>query len=130
MIQSKEQAGSRSGPQESAREATPATPEKDWPRQDTALLDAMPLGLFILDRQGRFAYLNTYAERFFEQVGHCRRDQLLGQPIWQACPEVADSHFVREYARAVAEQRDLELEVCYPAPGRWFLTRGAPAGGG
>jgi signal transduction histidine kinase len=92
-----------------------------------ALLDAIPLGLFILDREGRFVYLNTYAERFFAQVANGRRDQLLGRPIWQACPEVADSPFIREYERASAEQRDFDLEVCYPTLGRWFALRASPA---
>jgi nitrogen-specific signal transduction histidine kinase len=127
MIQSKEQAGSQLEHPESAPEATPATLEIDRPRLDTALLDALPLGLFILDRQGRFAYLNIYAQRFFEQVANRRRDQLLGQPIWQVCPEVADSPFIREYARAFAEQRDFDLEVCYPTLGRWFALRAAVA---
>jgi PAS domain-containing protein len=129
MIQSKEPAGSLSEPLEAAPEATPAIPEKERLRQDTALLDALPLGLFILDRQGSFVYLNTYAERFFEQVANHRRDQLLDQPIWQACPEVADSPFVREYARAFAEQRDFDLEICHPTLGRWFAIRAAPAEG-
>jgi signal transduction histidine kinase len=127
MIQSKEQAGSPLEHPESAPEATVATPETDRPRQDTALLDAMPLGLFILDRQGLFVYLNSHAERFFEQVANRRRDQMLGQPIWQVCPEVADSPFIREYARAFAEQRDFDLEVYYPTLGRWFAIRAAVA---
>ena len=56
-----------------------------------------------------------------------RRDELLGKSFWEQCPEVADSVFAREYRRALAEKRALELEAFYPALGRWFLFHAPPA---
>jgi signal transduction histidine kinase/CheY-like chemotaxis protein len=82
----------------------------------------------VLDRQGRVAYLNARAERFFARLANRGREQLLGKPIWEAFPEVADSLFAREYERATAERRDFELEAFYPALGRWFAIRASLAG--
>ncbi len=90
---------------------------------EAAILAGLPLAAFVLDREARFAYLNRPAERFFEQLARRGRDDLLGQTIWEACPEFADSPFAREYERAMAERRDFELEVCYPALDRWFVVR-------
>jgi PAS domain S-box-containing protein len=126
MIRQVDKVCSEPEPRGPGSEPAAATPSEDLSRQRTALLDALPLGLFILDRQGRFVYLNLYAERFFEQAAGRRREQLLGQPIREACPEVADSPFVREYERASAEQRDFELDVCYPKLGHWFSLRASP----
>jgi hypothetical protein len=86
------------------------------------------LGLFVLRGQGEVVYLNPYAERFFKRLANLDRGQLLGRPLWSACPEVADSPFVREYARAAAEHRDFQLEVYYPALGRWFTIEANLAG--
>jgi two-component system CheB/CheR fusion protein len=105
----------------------PAADPSDGGRPETAILAGLPLAVFVLDREGRFTYLNPLAERFFEQVAGRGRDGLLGRPIWQACPEVADSPFAREYERAAAERRDFELEVCYPALDRWFIIRASLA---
>jgi PAS domain S-box-containing protein len=97
------------------------------PRLAAAIVASVPLGLFVLDQKGRFLYLNQLAERFLEQVCGRSRDQLLGKSFWQDCPEVADSVFVREHHLALAEKRALELEVFYPALGRWFLFHAPPA---
>jgi signal transduction histidine kinase len=94
---------------------------------DLARLGDIPLGLAVLDRDWRFTYLNPIAARFFEQLSGRTRDQLLGKSIWQECPEVADSTFAKEHQQATAEGRTFELEVFYPALGRWFLLLASPA---
>jgi signal transduction histidine kinase len=97
------------------------------PGLSLSLLDDIPLGLVVLDREWCFLYLNPIAERFFEQLSGRTRAQLLGKSIWQECPEVADSTFAKEYRQAAAERRTFELEVYYPALARWFLLLAAPA---
>src|SRR5262245_52355392 len=87
----------------------------------------LPLGLFTLDREWRFTSLNRYAERFFEALTGHPPAALLGRPIWEACPEVADSTFKKEYERAEAEGRRFDLEAFYPALGRWFALQARPA---
>jgi PAS domain S-box-containing protein len=97
------------------------------PHLEAVIVASVPLGLYVLDRQGRFLYLNRLAERFFEQTCGRSRNELLGKSFWEQCPEVADSAFAKEYRQALAEERALELEAFYPALGRWFLFRAPPA---
>ena len=92
------------------------------PRLETAIVESIPLGLYVLDRDWCFLYLNAPAERFFHQLTGRVRAELLGKSIWEACPEVADSTFSKEYQQAVTEQRTLELETYYPQLKRWFAV--------
>jgi signal transduction histidine kinase len=86
-----------------------------------SILDHLPLGFFVLDREWRFTYLNTTAQRFFQAICHRSPTELLGQRIRDQCPEVADSTFAHEHQQALAEQRTFELEVFFPTLRRWFL---------
>jgi PAS domain S-box-containing protein len=90
------------------------------PRLETAIVQSIPLGLYVLDQDWRFLYLNASAERFFEQLAGHTPEELLGKNIWETCPEVADSTFSKEYHQAVTEQRSFELETFYPQLKRWF----------
>ena len=90
-------------------------------RQQYALLDALPLGVFILDREGRFTFVNETAGRFFRALVGRSTAEVLGQNIWECCPEFADSTFTREQQQAVAGLRTFELEAFYPGLQRWFL---------
>src|SRR5437763_8889942 len=95
--------------------------------REFSLLDNLPLGLFVLDRDWRFTYLNAFAEHFFERLCGRARGQLLGKSFWDECAEVADSAFSKEYRQALEEQRTFELEVFYPALNRWFLFLASPS---
>ena len=88
-----------------------------------SILNQLPLGLFVLDREWRFLYLNTTAQRFFQEICHRAPTELLGQRIWDKCPEVADSTFAHEHRQALAEQRTFEQEVFFPTLRRWFLLQ-------
>jgi nitrogen-specific signal transduction histidine kinase len=98
------------------------------PHGEFTILNQLPLGVFLLDRQGCITYLNAVAERFFQGLCSRSRRDLLGQNIWDRCPEVADSTFAKEHRQALAEQRSLELEVYYPRLKRWFVILGCLAG--
>ncbi len=90
------------------------------PGLEDAIVQSIPLGLYVLDQDWRFLYLNAPAERFFEQLAGHKREELLGKSIWETCPEVADSTFSKEYHQAVTELRSFELETFYPQLKRWF----------
>src|SRR5262245_24313034 len=115
-------------PARTGQEPTPANPAGNGPPLEAATLACLPVGVFVLDGQGRLTYLNARAERFFTRVANRERDQLLGLPLWESCPEIADSAFAREYERAAAERSDFELEAFYPTLGRWFALRASCAG--
>jgi PAS domain S-box-containing protein len=95
-------------------------------RQQAAILRSLPMGLYVLDREWRFVYLNPIAERFFERLSGRTRAQLLGKSIREECPEFADSTFSKEYGEALAEGRTFEMETYYPDLDRWFAVRAAP----
>jgi hypothetical protein len=88
---------------------------------ELSILNHLPMGLFVLDREGRFTYLNSIAQRFFQEISRHSPTELLGQSIWEKCPEVADSAFAKEHQQALAQQRTFELEVFFPTLRRWFL---------
>jgi hypothetical protein len=86
------------------------------------LVNQLPLGVFVLDREGRFTFLNEFAYRFFQALsGRCRGD-LLGQSVWKQCPDFADSAFAKEYKEALASQLRFQLETYFPSLDRWILV--------
>jgi signal transduction histidine kinase/ActR/RegA family two-component response regulator len=89
-----------------------------------ALVACVPVGLFLLDPEGRLALLNPEAARFFQRVSGRGPEQLLGKDLWQECPEVADSTFAKECRRAEAEHRPIQLETYFPGLRRWFAFHG------
>jgi signal transduction histidine kinase/CheY-like chemotaxis protein len=88
------------------------------------LLAGIPDGFFVLDTQGRCLLLNSEAGRFFQGISQRAPEELIGQDLWQTCPEVVDSSFAREYREALAEGRDFVLETYIPGRRRWFLFHG------
>jgi signal transduction histidine kinase/CheY-like chemotaxis protein len=90
-------------------------------QREDCLLNRLPLGVFVLDRDGRFTFINDHAGRFFQALSGQPPAELLGQNIWESCPEVADSSFARAHQQAMAGTHVFELEAYYPALQRWFL---------
>jgi diguanylate cyclase (GGDEF)-like protein/PAS domain S-box-containing protein len=78
--------------------------------------ESIPDGLCVLDRDGRYSYLNSEAERYF---GRARKD-LLGKVIWEEYPELEGTNFGREYRRAVEENCKVTIEDYYAPLDRWF----------
>jgi signal transduction histidine kinase/ActR/RegA family two-component response regulator len=93
-------------------------------REKAAVLAGTPEELFLLDAEGRITLLNPKAARFFQLVTGRPVEQLLGKVVWEACPEVADSTFAREYRLSEKEQRAFQLETYFPGIGRWFAFHG------
>jgi signal transduction histidine kinase/ActR/RegA family two-component response regulator len=96
------------------------SPEQQEP--EVGLLNRLPLGIFVLDREGRFTFLNQTARRFFQALSGRPPGELLGQSLRERCPEFADSAFTREHTEALASQRAFELEAYFPNLDRWFLV--------
>jgi two-component system CheB/CheR fusion protein len=94
-----------------------------------ALLQSIPAGLYVLDDQGRLTWMNPKAKQLFAQLCQRTPEQLLGQIVWQACPEVVDSMCHKEYQRALAEQQAVTFEAFYPALGRWLEVHALPSPG-
>ncbi|HZF59766.1 MAG TPA: PAS domain S-box protein, partial [Rubrobacter sp.] len=85
-----------------------------------SVLESITDGFFSLDRELRFAYVNSGAELL---LGGSRED-LVGETIWE------DPTFYPHYLRAVAEGETVEFEGYYPPLGAWYGVRAYPSASG
>ncbi len=87
------------------------------------VMESVKSAFFTLDRDWRFTYLNTEGERVLQTS----RDELLGEVIWEAFPDAADSDFGARYREAVDTGHEQVFEAYYPAPlDGWFEVRAWP----
>ena len=78
--------------------------------QPLDLLDRVSEGIFALDPDWRFAYLNRQAERVLSRLSGSPSTNLVGTVIWDR-PALADSSLGRALHRAYAEQTAVTHEV-------------------
>jgi PAS domain S-box-containing protein len=83
------------------------------------LIDSLNEGVFVLDKEWRYIYLNRLAE---ELVGR-PREELLGKNVWQLFPEAVDTIIYTESLKAVQEQQARQFEVSYPPLNKWFESK-------
>src|SRR3974377_1580252 len=74
------------------------------------LIDELSEGIFVLDKQWRYTYLNRLAEEF---VGRAR-EELLGKNVWELFPEAVDRMMYTEARKAVQEQQARQFEMFSP----------------
>ncbi|HEY9675752.1 MAG TPA: PAS domain S-box protein, partial [Waterburya sp.] len=91
--------------------------------QSVNILESITDAFFALDRDWRFTYLNRQAELLLQR----KREELLGQVMWDEFPESVGSIFDLEYHRAVSEQVSVEFESFYPPLNTWFEVHAYPA---
>src|SRR3954470_16694515 len=109
--------------------------------QPLDLLERIGEGIFALDPEWRFAYLNRQAERVLSRLSGSPSADLLGTIIWDR-PALADSSLGRALHRAYAEQTavvhevpgagtraSLEVRVYPSSEGLTVLLRENPAAG-
>jgi two-component system, cell cycle sensor histidine kinase and response regulator CckA len=84
--------------------------------QPLDLLDRIGEGIFTLDLDWRFAYMNRQAERVLSHLSGSPSHNLLGTVIWDR-PTLADSVLGRALHRAYVEQSAVVHEV--PGSGQW-----------
>lgn len=78
--------------------------------QPLDLLDRVGEGIFALDQDWRFAYLNRQAERVLSRLSGSPSTNLVGTVIWDR-PALADSSLGRALHRAYVEQVPVSHEV-------------------
>ncbi len=89
-------------------------------------LESITDGFFLVDKDWTLTYLNGPAERMLKQ----RREDLLGQNLWQAFPEAAGTRVERKFHLAVKEQRTSRFEVFYQPLDTWFDVHAYPTEAG
>ena len=96
-------------------------------RQDSALrvveaLDSVTDGYHAFDHEWRFTHVNRSAE---EVLGRSR-DELIGQVLWEAFPELEDTEFSRKYRQVAESRQPLVFEAFYEPWQRWYEERVFP----
>lgn len=82
----------------------------------TDTLESITDGFFTVDREWRYTYLNSQAERLLKH----RREELLGRSIWDVFPEVVGTEFDHGYRRAMAGEPGVTVEVFYEPWKEWI----------
>lgn len=89
-------------------------------------LDSITDGFYTLDREWRFTDVNTETER----VTGWPREELLGQNLWEAFPEVVGTPIEREYRRAMSEGVSVAVEQYVATLKAWVDIRAIPSAEG
>ncbi len=93
-------------------------------RQTAAILESISDGFNALDRDWRYAYVNSAGAKMVGKTP----EELLGKNVWELWPKAADSPFGAAYRRAVAENVPIQVEGFYPEPlNRWYQVRCYPS---
>lgn len=87
------------------------------------ILESTTDGVFMLDREWRFTYLNCRAKKFLSGA-----QELLGANLWDAFPFAETSRFGECYRRTMYERVQTSVEAFYPEPlCRWFEVHAFPS---
>jgi PAS domain S-box-containing protein len=78
-------------------------------------LESITDGFFRVDREGRFVYVNTTAERLLRKS----RNELLGKSIWDVVPPAVDRVIHECCCRAAEERAHARFETSSPTLGIW-----------
>ncbi|HEY9762161.1 MAG TPA: PAS domain S-box protein [Trichocoleus sp.] len=92
-------------------------------RQIADILESITDAFFALDDQWRFTYINQRAEQLLQY----NREQLLGQVLWEAFPETAETTFFNKFLQAMEERVSLTFEAYYPPYHVWVEVHVYPA---
>ena len=109
-------------PEAQAEELTARDPvggyRTDPPHLDqSGVLEGLPMAFYALDREWRFTYVNPRAE---ELIGR-RRDDVLGEVVWDLYPAAVDTIIDKTYRRSISTGQPATFDAYYPEPlNAWF----------
>jgi len=88
-----------------------------------AILDAMTEGVFTLDRQWCFSYVNPEAYRILKE----EPGSLEGRLLWSTYPGIEHTAFGEHYRRTMNEQKTSKFTAFYPGMDSWYEVTSYPA---
>lgn len=103
----------------------PEPPASEPPPQPDPLLGMLEQigdGVLGLDLDWRVTFMNPMAERVLGR----KRDELVGQDLWQAIPALEGSTFGEGYRFAMSEQVSVAIEGLRPTFNTWLQARALP----
>ncbi|PFG38252.1 PAS domain S-box-containing protein [Georgenia soli] len=91
------------------------------------LVEDLPTTFFSLNRNWRFSYVNTEAERVLGRP----RAELLDGDIWELYPAALSNAFETYYRRAMSSGEPVSFDAYYPEPlNAWYEVRAMPTAEG
>jgi PAS domain S-box-containing protein len=90
------------------------------------ILESITDAFFGVDRDWRFTYVNSQAERLLDRTP----GDLLGKVIWEAYPGLVGSEFEKAYHQAANLRLASNLTAFYPDHQRWYEANCYPAPNG
>ncbi|HYC53164.1 MAG TPA: PAS domain S-box protein [Gemmatimonadaceae bacterium] len=100
--------------------------EQEARRQVTTILESITEAFFAVDREWRFTYVNREAERLLQR----RREELIGQSLWNEFSNAVGTIFYDQYHQALAGQAAVEFQAFYPPLEIWVDVHAYPSGDG
>ena len=91
--------------------------------QAKTILESISDGFFAVDRQWRFSYLNSMAERILDRTSA----DLIGKGIWDEYPLLVGTEFERLYRRVQADRQAGTTTAYYADHQRWYEVHVYPA---
>jgi PAS domain S-box-containing protein len=95
---------------------------RDSERQLSDTLESITDGFVAFDREWRFAYMNSAAERLLR----ASRADVVGKVVWEVLPEARETPLYQDFQRAMAERVMVETDAADLA-GRHFVNRVYPS---
>ena len=91
------------------------------------MLNSITDGLLVLDKDWRYTY---FSETGAKLIG-LRREDLIGECVWDLFPAATDTQFDKCFRQAVATNQTITFEEYYPAPiDKWLACRCYPSADG
>jgi PAS domain S-box-containing protein len=94
-------------------------------KERSDILESIGDGVFTLDRESRFTYLNSKAEQFVERSAA----DLLGRNVWDVFPEIRDTP-IAEASVATAAGDAQRFTLFYSPLNKWFDVNATPTSTG
>jgi PAS domain S-box-containing protein len=86
-------------------------------------LEDMEDGLYTLDQDWKFIYLNDIALKSVNKT----REELIGRVIWDISPHILNHPFHKILREAMSSQKITEVEDYFPFSGRWYKVKLFPS---
>lgn len=88
-----------------------------------SILESITDGMFALDKEWKFTYLNTKAEKMIRR----KREELIGKNIWQEFNINNESVFYLNYQKAITYKKEVHFEEYSYFMGGWLEVHGYPS---
>ena len=92
-------------------------------RKLNTIFESITDAFFLLDQDWRFAHVNCQVERLL----NVKRDQLIGQKMWDVFPEEFGGTFHQQYEHAVTTGEAVHFEAFLERVQRWLDVKASPS---